>query len=116
VAEFFLFGFQVLLGVRAGGDFARYTFDNTYARFLQGVHLVGVVREQTHTEDAEGFQNFRGKGEIPVVRFEAQAFIRLNRVETRVLQFIRLQFGHQADTAPLLLFVNENARPSLGDH
>src|SRR5581483_1369418 len=89
VAEFLSFGLQVFLGVLAGSNFAGNAFHNLYAGVFQGVHFVGIIGEQADARDAQRFENFAGKGEVPVVGFEAEAFIGFHGVQALVLQFIR---------------------------
>ena len=51
--QFFLLGAKVLLGVGAWSDLARHALHNSDAGSFQSFDLVGIVREQPYTGDAE---------------------------------------------------------------
>ncbi len=57
MAEFLFLGLEVLFGVRTGLDFARHSLDNFNAGALQGLDLLGIVREQSHLVYAERLEH-----------------------------------------------------------
>ena len=115
MAQFFLFGFEVVFGVELGLDFAGDTLDDLNARGFQGSDFVRVVREQSNPIHRQGFQNTSRQLEAAVVGFEPQFFVGFNRVEALVLQCVGLQLGHKADAAAFLLFVDQDAGAGLGN-
>src|SRR5262245_23921169 len=51
-----------------------------------------------------------------MIGLEPKLFVGLNRIASLVLQFVSLEFGHQADAPPLLHFVDQNPSAGLSDH
>jgi hypothetical protein len=116
VPEFFFLGFQVLFGVWARRDFTRHTFNHLEPGAFQGLDLFRIVRKQAHFAYAESFQNLRRKSKLSVIGLKAEAFVGLNRVQAGILQFVGLQFCHQANAAAFLLFVDQDSRACLTNH
>ena len=116
MTKFFLLGLEIFFRVRTGNHLARYALDNFDASLFQGLDLLGIVREQAHPAYSERFEHLAGKRKIAVVGFKAQTLVGFDGIQTRVLQLVSLQFGHQADAAAFLLFVNEYARAQVADH
>jgi len=83
---------------------------------LQRRDFIGIVREQPHLLDPQRFQDLSRQAKLAMIGLEAQLLVGLHGIQTLVLQFIGLQFGHQSDPAPFLLFVNQHTAPGLGDH
>ena len=102
--------------MRAGSDLAGDALDYGNASLFEGSHFIGVVGKQAHFADSQRLENLRGQSELTVIGLEAETFVGLDRIESGVLQFVGLQFSHQADTAAFLLFVHQNAGSRLGDH
>ena len=107
---------QIFFSVRARSDFARNPFDDANAGSFKSLNLVRIVRQQPHSRNAETFENATRQGEIAMVRLEPKALVGFNRIQSRILQFVGLEFGHQTNAAPLLLLVNENASAFFCDH
>src|SRR5207247_101855 len=59
--------------------------------------------------------NGGGKAEITAVGFEAKCKIRVNRIESFVLERVSLELGHQANAAAFLVLVNHDPAPLVGD-
>ncbi len=116
MAELFLLGLEVFFGVGTGGYLAGHTLDHLNAGALQGFDLLGIVGEQAHFVDSEPFEHLAGKRKVALVGLEAQPLIGFDGVETRVLQLVSLQFGHQPDAASFLLFVDKYARAQIANH
>ena len=116
VPEFFFLGFQILFGMWAWRDFTRHAFNHLDPGALQGFDLFRIIRKQAHLAYAERFQNFRGKSKLTVIGLKTEAFVGLNRVQAGILQFVSLQFCHQANAAAFLLFVDQDSRARLANH
>jgi hypothetical protein len=116
VSEFFFLGFQILFGMWTWRDFTRHAFNHLDTGALQSLDLFGIIRKQAHLAYAERFQNFRGKSELAVIGLKTEAFVGLNRVEAGILQFVSLQFCHQANAAAFLLFVDQDSRARVANH
>src|SRR5438270_5549182 len=63
----------------------------------------------------ESPQRGGGKAVVPRIGGESQMLVRLHRIHSAILQFVRAQFIHQADTAALLRQIEKDTRPSRGD-
>ena len=85
-------------GARPAGN----AFHDANASTLQLMHLIGIIGEQANGANAERFERFGGKLVIAGVVREAEAPIGFHRVEARILQFVRLEFVDQADSAAFL--------------
>src|SRR5579864_4687049 len=96
-----------------GSDLARDALDYGYSSLFEGSHFIGVVGKQAYFADSQRLENLRGQRELTVIGLEAETFVGLDRIESGVLQFVGLQFSHQADAAALLLFVHQNAGSRL---
>ncbi len=59
--------------------------------------------------DSQMIQNGAGQAEIPAIGFKAKRLIRRHSVEPLILQGVGLQLGHQANPAPLLLFIDQES-------
>jgi hypothetical protein len=116
VAQLFLLRLKVLLGVRVGLDFAGHALDYFYASPLQRLDLLRIIREQAHLAYAERPKYLAGEGKVALVGLEAQPLIRLDGVQTGILQLVRLQLCHKADATTLLLFVNKDPSALVADH
>jgi hypothetical protein len=97
------------------GDHARNALRHPDSGGLQRGDLLGIVRQQAHALDLEVAQNLGGHAVIAEVGFKIQAFVGFHRVGAAVLQFVGPQFVQQADTAPLLVLVNQQPTGFLGD-
>jgi len=106
MTKLFLLGLEIFFGVRTGDYLARYALNNFDASLFQSLDLLGIVREQAHPAYSECFEHLAGKRKVAMVGFEAQTLVGFDGIQTRVLQLVSLQFGHQADAAPFLLFVD----------
>ena len=113
--QLFLLGLEVVLSVGLWLDFAGDTLDDGDACGFQGGDLVGIVGKQTHPVHAQRLQNSCGKLEAAVVGFEAKFFVGFHGIEALILQGISLQLGHEPNTPPLLLLIEQDARASLRD-
>ena len=116
MTKFFLLGLEIFFRVRTGNHLARYALDNFDASLFQSLDLLGIVREQAHSIYSECFEHLAGKRKIAVVGFKAQTFVGFDGIQARVLQLVSLQFGHQADAAAFLLFVDQYARAQVANH
>ncbi len=107
---------QIILDVRVRLHFAGDALDHANAGSFERRHLVRIVGEQAAGAHAEGVQHLRGQLVAALVGGEAELYVRFYRIEPAVLQLVGLEFGHQANAAPFLLFVDEDAGAGGGDH
>lgn len=94
---------------------ACHAFRHANPRFLELPHFLGVVGKQPDFSCAQLFQYLRRKIVIPRVRRKAQRLVRLHRIHSAVLQFVRPQLVHQPDPAPLLRQIQQNPRARFAD-
>ena len=110
MSELFPLGIQVALGSGVWLDFARNTFGYLDSGGFDSGDLLRIIREQANLLESKRFQDFTGKLELAVISLEAELFVRLDSIESFVLKFIGLEFGHQANSPPFLLLVDQHAR------
>src|SRR5439155_9750881 len=65
--------------------------------------------------NAKVVEDRRRQAEVSEVRPEPKRMIGLDRVDSRVLQLVSLQFGHQADAASFLIFIDHQSAAFLRD-
>ena len=85
VAQLFFFGLEIVFGMGFGSDFAGHALGHHDPAFFQRRYLVGIIRQQTHPCDGKRLQDFCWKYKFPMVGFEPEAFIGLDRVQSLVL-------------------------------
>src|ERR1700687_4935612 len=83
---------------------------------LERCHFFGVVGQQAHGLVAEQSEHSCGDAIKPFVRFEAQPFIRVDRVEALILQAIGAKLVDEADAASFLGEIEQNSATSLREH
>jgi len=106
-------GLEIPLVVAAWRDLERYAFDNLQAVPFQPNNLARIVGEQPELLDAEITQNLRSKPIGPEVGRKAQPLVRLDRVQSLILELIGTQLVMQPDPAAFLADVEDHA-PALG--
>jgi len=116
VPHAFLFGREIIKVGLVGGDLDRHSFGNGDAVALQADYLFGIVREQADFAHPQIRQNLRPDSIIAQIRFEAQSRIGIYGVAPVVLQFIGSDLVDQADAAPFLAHINNDALPRIADH
>ncbi|MPL60789.1 hypothetical protein SDC9_06351 [bioreactor metagenome] len=99
--------------VAAEPDLQRHPLDHLDAVRLEHPHLGGVVGQQPHLREAELLQQRRADAEVALVILETKAVVRLDGVETLVLQVIGAHLVRQADAAALLVEVEQDPRPLM---
>src|SRR6185503_1972213 len=77
--------------------------------------LLRVVREDARAAHAEVHEDLDADPVLAVIRLEAEALVRLDRVETLILQRVGAQLVHEADAATLLPQVEEHAAALIRD-
>ena len=102
--------------VLGGRDFARHALGDADAGLFQGVNFVGIVGEKAHLTDPERAKNLGWHAKLALICLEAEPLVGFHGIEPAVLQRVGLEFGHEADPATFLLFVDENAGALLGNH
>lgn len=109
------FGAEVFLRRSVRLDFAGDAFSYFDAGGFQGGHFLRIVGKEADSFQAQRLEDFSGELEFAMVSLETELLVGLDGIETFVLQFVGLKFGHQSDTATFLQFVNQDAGSSLGD-
>src|SRR6185437_6726364 len=105
----FALGLQVALEGWFGGHIRRDALDNLDAHRLQRRHLLRIVGDQADGFHAHHLQHRCRQLILPAIRSIAKLQVRLNGIQPLVLQFVRLELRHQANTAALLGLVEQNA-------
>ena len=82
---------------------------------LESRHLLRVIRHQAHRLHSEQLQCLGREFIGAAIRGETQFDVGFNGIQALVLQFVRLQLGHEADAAALLLLIKQNSGAFLCD-
>ena len=102
-------GLQVLLVVLIGwkgvGDAI---LDHDAMRFQSG-DLVRIVGHELDVREPEAAQHRRGGGVYPLVGTEAELLVRVDGIESVILQLVGAQLVDQADAAAFLRQVEQHA-------
>src|SRR4051812_41652837 len=91
--------FQIGAIMLAGRGLQRHPLDYAHPRRLQPLYLAGIVGEQPDVLLAEPAEHGGGNGEVALVVAEAEAQVRIDRVEALVLERIGAQLVDEADAA-----------------
>ena len=67
--------------------------------------LPRVVAEQTHRADAELAENLNAQSIVALIRLESKPLVRLDGVQSFILQLVGADLVRQADSATLLIQV-----------
>jgi hypothetical protein len=113
--EFFAFGFEVAFEGGFGGDGGADAFDYSNASGFQGGDFFGVVGDQADGGDVELLEDLGGEIEVAIVVAEAEFEVGFDGVAALVLELIGAELGHEADTAALLVLVEQDAGALFGD-
>ena len=116
VAQLVLLRLEITGGALADHRLARHSLNYTDSGSFECSYFLRVVRDEPNLFHTQGSQNRSGKIELAMIGLKAKFLIRLDGIESLVLQFIGLQFGNQTDAASLLLLVKKNSSAALGDH
>jgi len=109
VPEALLFRSQVTNVRRGGGHLERNAFRHLDTVRAELLDLRGVVRHELDRRHPEDPKHAGGTLVTPQIRREAEDSVRIDRVETVVLEVIRRDLVHDTDAAALLGEVQEDA-------
>ena len=85
------------------------------AGLLDGVDFFGVVGDEADGSEAEVLEDGGGKLEVAAVGAVAEIEVGFDGVAALVLELVGAEFVHEADSAALLHFVEEDAGAGVGD-
>src|SRR5688572_13224540 len=83
---------------------------------LEPHHLARIVRDRADRLQPEVEQDLRADAVVPEVRLEAQLLVGLDRVGAAILELVRLELVEEADAAPFLVEVDDDAATLPLDH
>jgi hypothetical protein len=108
-------GLKVLfvMGIYFGSDGD--LFDHLDAVTLEAYHLLGIIREEPKLTHAEIEKDLGAKAIIAQIGGEAEPGIGLHCIEPFFLQLVSVDFRGQANAAPFLPHIKEDAVSFLGD-
>src|ERR1051326_3755930 len=115
VSKLLLLRFEVLARRLRRRDLERNALDDLEAEALDGDVLRGIVRHQANLADAQVAEDLRAGAVVADVGCEAELRIRLDRVVTLVLQFVRFELVDQTDAASFLQEIEHDALSFLRD-
>jgi len=99
----------------AGAWTAGNPLHHPYAAALELLDLVRIVGEQPDRFDSERLQRRRRKIVVAGIRRESESPIRLDRIESFILQLVCFQFIDQTDAAAFLRQIENNSGRLLGN-
>ena len=106
---------QIREGVWVRLRLARNSSNHFDAGIGQSARIGGIIRQKANTVDAELAQDRNRQTVNPAVRLEPQDMIGLHGVDAAILQFVRFDLRHQANTAPFLKFVDHESLTFRGN-
>src|SRR6266545_6864248 len=109
VSHFLFFGLQVGKRMRGRADLAGKPFYDLDAGVAERAHLAWVIGQQANAWNAKVVEDRGRQAEVPEVRLEPERMISLDRVDSRVLQLVSLQLGHQSAAAPFLILIDHQS-------
>src|SRR5688572_10449867 len=115
MSELVLLGLQIASGEVGRRNFQRNRVGNRQPVTLQPDELPWIVREKPHGLHAEVAENLSADSVIALVRLEPQPLVRLDRIETAVLQLVRADLVRQPDAAAFLIEIQQDPSTFLSD-
>ena len=82
---------------------------------LETHELAGIVREQFDLPDAEVHEDLRSDAVVAQIRGIPQTDVRLDGVESLILQRVRLELGREPDAATFLAKIQQHPAPAPMD-
>src|SRR5262249_32334366 len=113
--HFLFFRLQVDERMRRRADLAGKPFDDFDAAVAERAHLARVIGQEPNAWNAKVVEDCGRQAEVPEVGLEPERMIGLDRVDSRVLKLVSLQFGHQPDAAPFLILIDHQSAAFLRD-
>ena len=113
--EFSRLGRQVTVIILIALDDDRNAFDDFQTHQFDRIDLARVVGHQAQCANPELFQHRLAKTIIALIGFKAQFLVCLDRVGAAVLQTVCVNLVDQADAAPFLAQVQQNATTFEGN-
>src|SRR6185312_15420336 len=108
VTELSPLGGQIRPVLLAGDDLDRYLFDDRQTEAVDARQLLRVVGEDADRRQTEVGEDLVADPVVARIGREAELDVRLDRVETLFLQFVRTQLVEEADAAALLRHVEQH--------
>jgi len=90
-------------------------FDYLDACIHQRPSFVGIIRKKPNPADAKISQYRDRQAEIPTVGLESERMIRGNGIEALILEGVGAELRCESDSAPFLLFVDQEPAAFRGD-
>lgn len=115
MAELIAFGREIARGMGIGRDLRAKAFDDIDPRRKDSRDLDRVVRHQAHGGDSQKTQNLDRQAIAAPVYRVAELEVGFYCVEAVVLERVGSQLVHESYAAALLVLIDENARPFMGD-
>src|SRR6476620_11039253 len=113
--ELRLFCLEIFLVVRIGFGADRHLLDHLQTVALQADNFLRVICEEPELSHAQIEKNLCAEAIVAQVSCVPEFRVGLYRVESFLLQLVRVDFCRQSDTAALLSHVNQNALAFLLD-
>lgn len=108
VPHLFLLGFEVSLEGGFCGNLGGDAFGDGDADGFERFDFFRIVGDEANGGEAEHFEDCGGEFVLAAVGEVAKLEIGFDRVEALILQFVSLEFSHEADSAAFLVLVEQD--------
>src|SRR5438093_10613980 len=115
VPELRSFCFEILFVMRIGFGPDRHLFDHFETVALEADNFLRVICKEPELPHAEVEKDLCTESVIAQVARIPESCVRFHRIESSLLQLVRMDFCCQPDTAAFLAHVNQNALAFLLD-
>src|SRR5215203_2485685 len=103
VPQLLLLRLEVAAGVIGRRDLERQPFDDGELVALDADQLARIVRQQAHRTDPEILQDLDADAVVALIGLETEPLVRLDGVESLILQLVGANLVGQPDSPPLLV-------------
>lgn len=90
-------------------DDKRNTFINDDIMFLKGLNFERIIRNEADRSYMESIKDFFDDGIFPIICWKSQLLIRINGIQSGILQCIHTNLIQESNISPFLSEVNKNS-------
>src|SRR2546430_17428485 len=94
----------------------RYALIDSQAVTFEADEFPRIVGDRPNGLQTEIEKNLRANAVVAQVGLEAESLVRFHRIDSLVLELVRLELVEETDSAPFLVKVDDDAFAFLGDH
>src|SRR5437868_1452247 len=94
----------------------RYALIDSQAVTFEADEFPRIVGDRPNGLQTKIEKNLRANAVVAQVGLEAESFVRFHRIDSLILELVRLELVEETDPAPFLVKVDDDAFAFLGDH